>query len=112
MTEFKIGDVVWVRAEFCGYRGKRDRLTLKVGDGETVAIEGDCKADIEYDIKQAIREVLLSDEFMAAFAAAWMKTPLPLGEFAFCEPKEPTKAQQLADRTLKATWQANDGGNQ
>ena len=78
MTEFKIGDVVWVRAEFCGYRGKRDRLTLKVGDGETVAIEGDCKADIEYDIKQAIREVLLSDEFMKAFAAAWMKTPLPI----------------------------------
>ena len=77
MTDFKIGDVVWVRAEFCGYRGKRDRLTLKVGDGETVAIEGDCKADIEYDIKQAIRNVLLSEEFMTAFAAAWMKTPIP-----------------------------------
>ena len=27
-------------------------------------------------IKQAIREVLLSDEFLKAFAAAWQKTPL------------------------------------
>jgi hypothetical protein len=27
---------------------------------------------------QAIREVLLSDEFMTKFAAAWMKTPLPI----------------------------------
>jgi hypothetical protein len=95
MTEFKIGDVVWVRAEFCGYRGKRDRLTLKVGDGETVAIEGDCKADIEYDIKQAIREVLLSDEFMAAFAAAWMKTPIPLSNP--CDDKGAERVQSLAD---------------
>lgn len=28
------------------------------------------------ELKQAIREVLLSDEFLAAFAAAWQKTPL------------------------------------
>lgn len=27
-------------------------------------------------IKQAIREVLLSEEFLAAFAAAWLKTPI------------------------------------
>ena len=27
-------------------------------------------------IKQAIREVLLSEEFLAAFAAAWQNTPL------------------------------------
>lgn len=27
-------------------------------------------------IKQAIREVLLSDEFLKAFAAAWLKTPI------------------------------------
>jgi hypothetical protein len=62
------------------------------------------------DIKQAIREVLLSDEFMKAFAAAWMKTPLPMA--MDCEPKEPTRAQQLAERTIKAIWQANDGGAQ
>lgn len=28
------------------------------------------------EIKQAIREVLLSDEFLKAFAAAWQKTPI------------------------------------
>ena len=28
------------------------------------------------EIKQAIREVLLSEEFLTAFAAAWQKTPL------------------------------------
>jgi len=28
------------------------------------------------EIKQAIREVLLSEEFLAAFAAAWIKTPI------------------------------------
>jgi len=27
-------------------------------------------------IKQAIREVLLSKEFLAEFAAAWVKTPI------------------------------------
>jgi hypothetical protein len=27
-------------------------------------------------VKQAVREVLLSDEFLTAFAAAWVKTPL------------------------------------
>jgi hypothetical protein len=34
--------------------------------------------DPQADLIQAIREVLLSDEFMKAFAAAWMKTPLPI----------------------------------
>ena len=28
------------------------------------------------DIKQAIREVLLSEEFLKAFADAWLKTPI------------------------------------
>lgn len=28
------------------------------------------------EIKQAIREVLLSDEFLKAFATAWLKTPI------------------------------------
>ena len=34
---------------------------------------------MEFDkeaIKQAIREVLLSEEFLKAFAAAWVKTPI------------------------------------
>ena len=57
------------------------------------------------DIIQAIREVLLSDEFLTAFAAAWMKTPLPiamqydnrdgeriksLADYPFGEPSEAT----------------------
>jgi len=29
-----------------------------------------------FDLKQAIREVLLSKEFLESFAEAWMKTPL------------------------------------
>jgi hypothetical protein len=76
------------------------------------------------NLKQAIREVLLGDEFMAKFAAAFIKTPwliaMPcddkdaeriksLADYPF---GEPTKAQQLADRTLKAIWQTNDGGDQ
>lgn len=32
------------------------------------------------EIKQAIREVLLSEEFLKAFAAAWQKTPLVYNE--------------------------------
>lgn len=32
--------------------------------------------DQNEDIKQAIREVLLSEEFLKAFAAAWVKTPI------------------------------------
>lgn len=28
------------------------------------------------EIKQAVREVLLSEEFLKAFAAAWQKTPI------------------------------------
>lgn len=46
-------------------------------------------------IKQAIREVLLSDEFLTAFAAAWQKTPIlhesevNLGpKFFVCEPAD------------------------
>lgn len=29
-----------------------------------------------FDLKQAIREALLSEEFLKAFAAAWLKTPI------------------------------------
>ena len=112
MRDFKIGDVVWVRAKVWDRSRHPDLLMLEVGNGEVIAGESDCRPYSEPDLKQAIREVLLGDEFMAKFAAAFIKTPWPMGEFAFCEPKEPTKAQQLADRTLKAIWQANDGGTQ
>ena len=71
MMKFEIGDVVWVRAEFCGYHGSRDRLVLEVGNGEVIAVKSDCKTSPEFDIEKAVREVLLSDEFMTAFAAAF-----------------------------------------
>lgn len=78
MTDFKIGDKVWIQGEVWGYQGGRDRLVLEVGNGEVIANKANCRALVEADLAQAIREVLLSDEFMTAFAAAYMKTPLPL----------------------------------
>ena len=86
MTDFKIGDVVWVRAKVWDRGRHPDRLMLEVGNGEVIAGESDCKPYAEPDLKQAIREVLLSDEFLTAFAAAWMRTPLPIQEFASFEP--------------------------
>ena len=89
MTEFKIGDVV---------RFKEDKegdinVIVKAIDGYLLCVSA-CgerwvratsfgvelvhRPDPQADIKQAIREVLLSVEFMEAFAAAWMKTPLPI----------------------------------
>ena len=77
MTDFKIGDVVWVRAKVWNRSRHPDRLVLEVGNGEVMAGESDCRPYAEPDIKQAIREVLLSDEFMKAFAAAFIKTAFP-----------------------------------
>ena len=71
MTRFKIGDAVWVRAKVWNRSRHPDRLMLEVGNGEVIAGESDCKPYAEPDITQAIREVLLSDEFMKAFAAAF-----------------------------------------
>ena len=90
MTEFKIGDVVWVQVEVVQVRGRHvqvvaDERTNKKDSAikASTAILGwadvsDCKQDPQADLKQAIRDVLLRDEFMKAFAAAFMKTPLPL----------------------------------
>jgi len=136
MTDFKIGDVVRLKKD----EPERLNLVLVKFDGQgafgvsecgrrrTWAAFEDCelvhRPNPQADMVQAIREVLLSDEFMEKFAAAWMKTPLPLAmhfddkdgerikslaDYPF---GEPTKAQQLADRTLKAIWQTNDGGDQ
>ena len=85
MNKFKAGDAVWVRAKVWEYHRSADRLVLDVGNGEVIAIEGDCRENIECDIKQAIREVFLSEEFMKAFAAAWMNTPLPI---TFVDPSD------------------------
>ena len=154
MKEFKVGDVVRLKKD------KADSLKLVIRGVDTTSkirsylCVSECgqrirwaffdemelinRPDPQADLMQAIRDVLLSDEFMAKFAAAWMKTPLPLSmqydnrdgeriksltDYPFVEPAkeapneptqkaEPTKAQQLADRTLKAIWQATDGGTQ
>ena len=74
MNKFKVGDAVWVRAKVWRHYRSPDRLVLEVGNGDVVAMEGDCRENIECDFKQAIREVLLSDEFMTAFSASWMRT--------------------------------------
>ena len=156
MDDFKIGDAVRLRMGGITelplvIRSMKDSICLCVSEcGNWSSWEADYslelvnRPDPQADIKQAIREVLLSEEFMKAFAAAWMKTPIPyvhdisfdnlkpgetltgnyvwLGEPAEEHPvpgvnqpmknNEPTKAQQLAERTIKAIWQANDGGNQ
>ena len=109
MTQFKIGDVVRLKTD------GPDTLPLIVkefgGDGKWAYCESKCLnmrgweklGDIELvncpdrqaDLKQAIREVLLSDEFVAKFAAAWMKTPIPLSNP--CDDKGAERVQSLAD---------------
>lgn len=90
MTDFKIGDVVRLKKD----EPERLNLVLVKFDGQGAFGVSDCgrrrtwaafedcelvnRPDSQADIKQAIREVLLSDEFMTKFAAAWMKTPLPI----------------------------------
>ena len=95
MSDFKIGDVVWVRAKVWDRSRHPDRLMLEVGNGEVIAGESDCRPYSEPDLKQAIREVLLGDEFVKAFAAAWMKTPLPLA--MHFDDKDGERIQSLAD---------------
>ena len=90
MTEFKIGDVVRLKTDepgrlplivrdvegdflHCSSECERRRTTVHFPDAELVH-----RPDPQADLIQAIREVLLSDEFMTAFAAAWMKTPSPM----------------------------------
>ena len=105
MTEFKIGDAVQMiddagTPEVLIVRSKLNGFILCVSEcGSRICWQTDCglelanRPDPQADMVQAIREVLLSDEFMTAFAAAWMKTPLPIGEYA--EPCEPRKATPI-----------------
>ena len=94
MTDFQIGDVVRLKSD------GPDRLKLIVRDIDLtdgqILCRSECsnrirwadseelklvhRPDPQADIKQAIREVLLSDDFMKAFAAAWMKTPIIYNE--------------------------------
>jgi hypothetical protein len=109
MTDFKIGDVVRLKTD------GPDKLSLTLRcfdltDG-TVLCMSECsrritwvktwelelvnRPDPQADIKQAIREVLLSDEFMTKFAAAWMKTPIPIANPY--NTKERERIRSLAD---------------
>ena len=97
MTRFKIGDVVRLKTDepgrlplivrdvegdflHCSSECERRRTTVHFPDAELVN-----RPDPQADLKQAIREVLLSEEFMAAFAAAFMVAPFPF-EIP-CDPK-------------------------
>ena len=150
MADFKIGDVVRLKKD----EPERLNLVLVKFDGQgafgvsecgrrrTWAAFEDCelvhRPDPQADLKQAIREVLLSDEFMKAFTKKAFSTKLSAGlnykpvsaadlaMWRMSEPtehpipgvnqpmksSEPTEAQELAERTMKAIWQANDGGDQ
>ena len=109
MTQFKIGDVVRLKTD------GPDKLSLTLRcfdltDG-TVLCMSECsrritwvktwelelvnRPDPQADIKQAIREVLLSDEFLTKFAAAFIKTPLPIA--MPCDDKDGERIQSLAD---------------
>ena len=104
MNKFKVGDVVWVQVEVVQVRGGHvqvvaDERTNKKDSAikEITAILGwadvsDCKQDPQADLQQAIREVLLSDEFLTAFAAAWMKTPLPIAMPSTKRDQEPIES--------------------
>ena len=65
------GDVVWVRAKVWDRSRHPDRLMLEVGNGEIIAGESDCKPYAEPDLKQAIREVMLSKELLEPLTAAF-----------------------------------------
>ena len=99
MTDFKIGDVVRLKTD------GPERLQMIVRDRDAtdgqILCRSECsqriiwaspyscelvhRPDPQAELIQAIREVLLSDEFMAAFAAAFMVAPFPF-EIP-CDPK-------------------------
>lgn len=109
MTDFRIGDVVRLKTD------GPDKLKLIVRDHDAtdgqILCMSECsqriiwasplscelvhRPDPQADLKQAISEVLLSDEFVAKFAAAWMKTPIPLSNP--CDDKGAERVQSLAD---------------
>ena len=120
MTEFRIGDVVRIKNKVelvdlivrdiaqgfykcvstCGYF----EYSKAACDLELVN-----RPDPQADIKQAIREVLLSDEFMKAFAAAWMKTPLPIPMAMHFDDKDHERIKSLADYPFGEPTEATNG---
>jgi len=89
MTKFEIGDVVRLKTD----SPKRLKLIVRSIDSDRLECTSECerrrvishgddfelveRPDPQADMKQAIREVLLSDEFMTAFAAAFFSATVP-----------------------------------
>ncbi len=89
MTKFNIDDVVRLKTD----SPKRLRLIVRSIDSDRLECTSECerrrvishgddfelveRPDPQADMKQAIREVLLSDEFMTAFAAAFLSATVP-----------------------------------
>ena len=90
MTKFKIGDAVRIIDD----ASTPDVLVVRKNDNGVILCVSECgcracwevdyslelvnRPDPQADLIQAIREVLLSGDFMTKFAAAWMKTPIPI----------------------------------
>ena len=121
MTEFQIGDVVRLKSDgpdklkmivrnidlTDGQILCRSECSNRIMWASPLSLELAHRPDPQADIKQAIREVLLSDEFMAAFAAAWMKTPIPLA--VNFDNKDGERIQSLADYPF---GEPSEGGKQ
>jgi len=89
MTKFKIGDVVRLKTD----EPYKVPLIVKEFLSDSVRCKSECgrrcawaaiadlelieRRDPQADMKQAIREVLLSDEFMTMFAAAFLSASVP-----------------------------------
>ena len=79
-VRFKDGDIDKIWIVYSVFWEMNEVLILGFKENETchrlVNPSEIILVDQNADIKQAIREVLLSEEFLAAFAAAWLKTPI------------------------------------
>jgi hypothetical protein len=123
MTEFKIGDIVRLKNEkperlpliVKEFRGDIMLCRSELGTRSTWATFAEVelieRRDPQADMKQAIREVLLSDEFMKAFAAAFCSATVPQYTFSFDELSlvHPT---QGVNRPMRSDDPASEGGNQ
>ena len=121
MTEFQIGDVVRLKSDgpdklkmivrnidlTDGQILCRSECSNRIMWASPLSLELAHRPDPQADIKQAIREVLLSDEFMTAFAAAWMKTPIPLA--MQYDNRDGQRIQSLADYPF---GEPSEGGKQ
>ena len=83
---FNIGDRVRFKDDATNHHWSIVNIYPSISKVQVLSSDGNISKVVEplllvpYDpvseIKQAIREALLSDEFLEAFAAAWVKTPI------------------------------------